>query len=169
MAGTTNSKNSKLLTDCPGPNEALSFFLPSVDVFNRIILELKNSTAQGYDGIPSRVVKQSSDLFALLIQHLFGNCLKEGVFPDSLKTAFVTPLHKGGDMILDNLRPISVSSFFSKILEKAINSKIADYLERTKLLNERQFGFRRQRSTEDAMLEVRQFLGKSTDKKIYVL
>ena len=50
---------------------------------------------------------------------LVNQCFEFGTFPDILKTAKVTPLHKK-DSKLDfcNYRPISLLSVFSKIYEK---------------------------------------------------
>ena len=51
---------------------------------------------------------------------------------------------------LDNYRQFTVFPICSKILERCIHSQLMDYLETHKLLSKHQFGFRRNRSTEDA-------------------
>ena len=46
------------------------------------------------------------------------------MFPDDLEIARVTPIFKVGDeKELENYRPISVLSCFSKILERTMNNK----------------------------------------------
>jgi hypothetical protein len=52
-----------------------------------------------------------------------------GVFPDSLKKAQVTPLHKKNDPLSKtNYRPVSVLPVFSKILEKVFETQLSDFL-----------------------------------------
>jgi hypothetical protein len=47
-----------------------------------------------------------------------------GVFPDSLKKAQVTPLHKKNDPLSKtNYRPVSVLPVFSKIFEKVFETQ----------------------------------------------
>ena len=53
------------------------------------------------------------------LKYLFGKSIENGVVPDALKIARVSPLFKGGDPTdISNYRPISVLSCFSKILER---------------------------------------------------
>ena len=66
-----------------------------------------------------------------------------------LKRATITPIFKKDD-ILDpkNYRPISITTTFSKILEKCIHRQITAYIEEKNL----HFGFRKKVSVEDAVL-----------------
>ena len=54
--------------------------------------------------------------------------INTGVFPDSLKVAQVTPIHKKNDPLnKSNYRPVSVLPIFSKVYEKVIEIQLADY------------------------------------------
>lgn len=53
---------------------------------------------------------------------------------------------------LTNYRPISILPIFSRGFEKVINSRIIAFAEKNNLITEHQFGFRKFRSTEDALL-----------------
>ena len=56
--------------------------------------------------------------------HMFNLSLATRIFPDDLEIARVTPIFKVGDeKELENYRPISVLSCFSKILERTMNNK----------------------------------------------
>ena len=57
-------------------------------------------------------------------------CINESVFSTMLKRATKTPIRKKDD-ILDpkNYRPISVTTTFSKILEKCIHRQVTVYIE----------------------------------------
>ena len=70
-----------------------------------------------------------------------------------LKRAVITPIFKKDD-ILDplNYRPISITTPFSKILEKCLHKQITTYAESRVLLTPLQFGFRSKVSAQDASL-----------------
>eukprot|EP00118_Oscarella_pearsei_P021662 m.244535 g.244535 ORF g.244535 m.244535 type:complete len:293 (+) comp40247_c1_seq31:705-1583(+) len=64
----------------------------------------------------------------------------------------VTPVFKKGDINNPtNYRPISLLSTVSKVLESLVFSQLYNYLENSKLLPDCQYGFRRNRSTQDAV------------------
>ena len=56
-----------------------------------------------------------------------------GAFPEKLKFAKVTPIHKGKSKLeLGNYRPISILPIFSKILEKLMNIRMVKFLNKKK-------------------------------------
>ena len=74
--------------------------------------------------------------------HIFRLSLEEGIFPDDLKTAKVTPIFKAGDENnIGNYRPISVLSWFSKIIEKIMYKRLLNHLSEHNLLYQKQSGF----------------------------
>ena len=74
-------------------------------------------------------------------------------FPDNLKIANITPVHKKSSKALkDNYRPVSVLPNISKVFESLIHSKIADYFN--DILSEHQFGFRKGYSTQDCLIYI---------------
>ena len=78
--------------------------------------------------------------------------LQERNFPNQLKVAKVIPLYKDGDRSdPSNYRPISLLPVIGKIFEKIIYLRIVNFLDHFKLLNKNQFGFRKKRSTIDAI------------------
>ena len=87
---------------------------------------------------------------SLVINQSFCN----GIFPDKLKIAKITPLFKKGDeSIVDNYRPISVLPALSKIFEKIAFIQLYDYFNMNKLLYRGQYGFRKGHSTELASID----------------
>ena len=118
------------------------------------IKSLKNSSA-GYDEVPARILKQNINIFIKPLTHLINSSIKEGIFPDELKIAKVVPIFKAADKhCIENYRPISVLSVFSKILEKVVYNHLIEFITKSKVLNKHQFGFRNQHSTNHAVISL---------------
>ena len=86
---------------------------------------------------------------------MINQMLNTGIFPDKLKQSKVTPIFKANDKeLLSNYRPISVLSFMSKLYEYAISDQLTRYLIDNNLFSSNQYGFRAQRSTELAAINI---------------
>lgn len=131
---------------------SLVLLSPDLDEVERIIVSLRTDSAGGWDGIPTRIIKASRQFLVPVITHICDLCITNGVFPRSLKKAIVYPIHKGGDRdSVNNYRPISVLPALSKILEKALNSRLVNFMDTHGVLSNNQYGFRRKKSCEDAV------------------
>ena len=74
----------------------------------RILNDARASGAD-HDGLPMLVLKQAASVVSPLLAHLCNTSLLTGCFPDPLKIARITPIHKSGPRnLLKNYRPISV-------------------------------------------------------------
>ena len=115
--------------------------------------DLKVKKATGLDGIPARFLKDSATVIAPTVTFLVNLSLSTGSVPDEWKKARVVPLYKsGGRENMDNYRPISILPVLSKILEKAVNFQLQQYLKKFDLLSPAQSGFRQHHSTESAVI-----------------
>lgn len=151
--------------DAPQLNSLVLQEVDSVEI-EAIIMRLKNNSAPGWDNIPNDILKSSARTLIPPITHLCNLCLTSGTFPNSLKRAIVIPIHKGGDGdSVNNYRPISLLNSLSKILEKVLNKRLVDYLEKFNLISKNQYGFRRGRSTEDAVLALTDYITNQLDNK----
>ena len=91
---------------------------------------------------------------------------KEGVFPDDMKIAKVSPISQGGnDLQAENYRPIPVLPVFSIIFEKTMYNRVYNYFVENKLLFPKQLGFQINTSNEHAVLEFVRNIIKSFEKK----
>lgn len=97
------------------------------------------------------------------IIHPFNECLRTGIFPREWKEARLVLLHKDSNKDPTdpaNFRPISVINSAGKLMERLILTRLDEHLD--SVINGRnpnQFGFRRGRSTIDAMERVREMAG----------
>lgn len=120
-----------------------------------IINVMKPKSSSGYDEINSKIIKHCADELIWPLTLICNNCLNSGVFPDRLKYAVVIPVHKKGDKTrMDNYRPISLLSTFSKILEKVIYKNLLNHLIDNKILTPSQFGFQKKMSTDNATFKL---------------
>ena len=124
----------------------------SEDEISRTINSLKNASA-GWDNIPTFVVKKVSKHIIRPLTDLINKSIEQGIFPDELKVAKVFPIYKSGDKkCISNYRPISVLSFFSKVFEKVMYNHLIDFIDENNILSKHQFGFRKNHSTNHAVI-----------------
>ena len=80
--------------------------------------------------------------------------LTSSVFPKQLKISKIVPLFKNKGKIwhFENWRPVALLPALFKIYEKEIFNQIVEYFTLNSLFCENQFGFRKSRSTDDAIM-----------------
>ena len=83
-----------------------------------IVDMLKSNSSKGNDDITPSIIKDIISEIALPLTYIFHKSLQNGQFPDKLKIARIVPIYKNVDnKLISNYHPISVFSYFSKILE----------------------------------------------------
>ena len=84
-----------------------------------IIKDLKNNKAADRD-TPLKLLKECDFTYEKLT-NCINNSLSERFFPDFLKRANITPVHKKNDPLdKENYRPVSILPLLSKVYERAI-------------------------------------------------
>ena len=87
------------------------------------------------------------------LQFIFNEGIQKSVFPNVLKHAYVTPIHKKGSTTqVCNYRPIFVTPFFAKLFEKLLLFQMLNHINKNNLLNKEQFGFQKKKPSTDAVL-----------------
>ena len=87
----------------------------------------------------------------IALSHIFNLSLKQGKFIDCYKVAKIVLGYKSGKRNdINNYRPISLLSEFSKLLEKIVHKRLSAFLTKHNILFELQFGFRKNRSPSQA-------------------
>ena len=125
-------------------------------------VELANKTSAGYDNVSVNLIKKIIYYIAEPLSALISKSFECGIVPDQLKIARVCPIFKSDDQTdFTNYRPISVLLAFSKIFEKLVHTRLMTYLEKHSVLTENQFGFRSNRDTCSAVVDM---IDKVTEK-----
>ena len=133
---------------------------------SQIIEDLKIKATADINVATIKKANNTVTKFSEVIADIINRSFLEGVFPSKLKNAKVVPVHKGGSRVdIENYRPISLLSAFSKIFEKVMYARMYDFLSHNSILNENQFGFRRGRSCEQALLTAQNEILKSLSNK----
>ena len=84
------------------------------------LLDVSKSSA--IDNVSSYVLKLTFQAIPHCLLHICNMSLMSGVFPNSWKCAYVTPLDKGGvRKDVSNLRPVSLLPLPGKLLEKIVH------------------------------------------------
>jgi hypothetical protein len=118
-----------------------------------IIKSLLPKNSAGSDLLSNRMIKKEPYIFAKILKPLINESIDQGIFPENLKTANVIPVFKKGDKTnLNNYRPISLLPVISKIFEKVLNAQLTKIID-AGYIDKNQFGFRRNHSTEDAVIK----------------
>ena len=134
-----------------------------------IITQMRNSSA-GHDALRPQLLKENGDSFVKPITHIVNLSLSQGVVPDALKIAQITPVYKAGDCsCINNYRPISVLTALSKILEKIVSKRVTSFLDKHSVISNNQFGFRRRHSCELPLVLATDYIRKALDEGHHVI
>ena len=111
-------------------NSTLSFKPIPREGLRQIIVNLNHKKANGHDMINAKFLKISVDIILEPLLNIMNKCILQGIFPESLRKAIVSPIYKKKDPFnKENYRPISLLTTFSKIFEKAIELQLSPFLE----------------------------------------
>ena len=148
--------HSRIKTDAFLPaTHSSSFFLSPV---NSAQVELALSGLDRHKAtidIPNYLIKIASNLLSTPLTNVFNESIESGIVPGIFKISKVAPVFKTG-AVTDpgNYRPIAVLSPFAEILERLVYNQLSHFLEKENILFKHQFGFRKNYSTEQAILEL---------------
>lgn len=125
----------------------------SEDELIRAYAKTRDAAAPGPDGVPNQAIKIAIKANPSAFLRVFETCFKAGVFPDCWKVQQLVLLPKG-DKPPENpssYRPICLLDTPGKILERIIVGRLEDFTEGPNGLSEHQFGFRKAKSTTEAI------------------
>ena len=109
-----------------------------------------------FDNIPIKIYKSILTSIIKPVTYIINLSLSSGIMPTICKKALVTPVYKGEGSKLEpgNYRPISILPLLGKCIEYFVNKNLTEHIDSNKILNDRQFGFRKDNSTTYLMLEL---------------
>ena len=149
----------------------ISMFLSPTDreEIKSLIMNLPAKNSSGCDEISNNLLKKLCPVLTPL-EKIFNKSLNEGVFPELMKLADISPLFKSKlDNEANNYRPISLLMTISKVLEKIVYQRTYGFMESTGQIYNSQYGFRSQHSCENAVAELTSEITKGQQNGMYTL
>lgn len=149
------------------PSNESSFYLYPVtpEECIRIVSKLKN-VSYGKDCVSTKLFKRICHYVSNPLSQLINESFSVGIFPDDLKLAIITPIHKKGDHSnVINYRPVSVLSLLSKVFEKAFANRMEKFLNKFNIITSHQFGFRKGKGTSDALSSLTDYVYEGMNDK----
>lgn len=148
--------------DAWNPEDAITF----TEIHNLMRRRLVSNTAPGEDGIKALLLKKTPDVIVARIMECFNVCLMEGQFPREWKQAILVLIPKGRlDANDPKVRPICLLNELGKLFERVIASRMEAWIQNNPIhdLVESQFGFRKMKSTCDALFYVQEYIQEATN------
>ena len=109
----------------------IRFDIPTAKIedINKIIKNINLKKATGPDKIPPKIVKLSANIIDSHLMNIIDNDLSNNSFSNEAKVAAVRPIYKkkSHDKI-ENYRPVSILSCFSKFYEKFLLEKFKPFI-----------------------------------------
>ena len=148
----------------------------------QIVANLPSGKASGYDSIPNELLKNCSQHFKQYLLAFLNQIIKDGKVPPeinigkcmlihkvtklSLYSQFNLKIQQGGDSLSPaQYRPITIPSNILRLLTVRMCAGMTEAAESNGLLGPEQFGFRRGRSTVDAVFVLSTLLKKAKSKR----
>lgn len=132
----------------------------------------KVKTAPGPDGITKKIWMYVPDCFLQRLVKLYNECLRKGIFPDKWKISRLVLLPKSDKITPDaRYRPICLLNEVGKFLERILAERMKKFMKdnlHASLANN-QYGFREGFSTLDPLIEARNFIKNTFNRKEYVV
>ncbi len=136
---------------------------------NELVMVLNGirNTATGEDQLSYVMFQNLPEKILEVVLYLFNKIWKEGKMPKSWKSALILPFKKFGKdpNNAGNYRPIALTSHLCKWMEKILVRRLNYFLEYRGLFAPYQSGFRKGRSTMDAVVKVSNEIEKTFKMK----
>jgi hypothetical protein len=136
-----------------------------------VMKNLKDKSSYGYDNIPVKVLRDAHEILSKPYHRLLNKIYDQNVIPEQWKTSRILPLHKKGKKnLVENYRPISNLCAGSKVFERLVLMRILEIEEQsgTSLTGNNQHGFKKERSTITASVDIQSRVAALMDQQEYV-
>ena len=148
-------RNSTVVTPPPSNNtEPFNLRYTMEEMEN--CLKKSKLTSPGDDGVRYEMLKHLPDDSKKFLLDTYNGLWENHTDPNTWQISTIIPSFKPGKDPESprNYRPIALTSCICKLFERMVNDRLVWYLESKNLLSNRQFGFRKNKSTLDPLLMI---------------
>ena len=152
-------------------SQQLLYNMPFSMIEFEAALKSSNNSTPGKDEISFNLIKHLHIIAKEFLLSFYNHLWKKGLFPKAWRHAIVIAIPKPGKdpSLVNNYRPISLTSCLCKLMEKMVNNRLVWYLEKNNILSETQSGSRKNRSTLNSLASLEDQIKRGfTQKKITV-
>lgn len=129
-----------------------------------LVLHLEMNKSPGKDTITAKCIFECKDVIIPFLLKIFNAIIDYSIYPDALKVHKIIPIPKEKiSNTVDKFRPIAVLSTIDKIFEKILYKQLSTFIENESLMFPNQYGFRKGCGTDEAALNVVNFICNSLD------
>lgn len=138
----------------------------NITELNECLKSVKKKSSPGEDKISNKNLAYLSEFGKAILLIMINISWKHSLLIDEWKTAKIKMIEKKDTDPFDpsNYRPISLLSCVSKIVEKMVKIRLIRFLEKHRIINEKQSGFREKRQTTDNLLFFAQKVFEALDE-----
>ena len=162
---------AKALSRWKNKNSRPTFTLRNITVTETLgfLNKLGNSYTFGHDTIDSLALKVVASDIVLPLQKVINLSLTHKTFANKWKIANVIPLYKGKGLVKTSpasYRPISLLPVTAKIVEKAVQFQLLEFMEKSSQFNYNNHAYRNNLSTTTTMLHLSDLIFSATDSNL---
>jgi len=146
-----------------------SFHIPKAQIsdIQEILKNINIKKSAGPGMIPPSLVKMCSKVIDKPLTDLINHIIETNIFPDSAKTAHVSPIYKKkGRTDGLNYRPVSVIGSLPKITERYMQNKLCEHVD--KCLSSLISAYRKNYSSNHVLIRLIEKWKKQMDNKYFV-
>ena len=149
------------------------FSLPEVtpNLVREAFKDLKDKKSSDFTGLSPFILKRVSNIISIPLAHIFNRSFINGTVPKQFKISKVSPIFKegGSELNVNDYRPISLISCFSKVQEKIVSFCLKDFLVLNNIIDPLQFGFQAGNSTSHPMIHLLDSVGNAMNRNEYTI
>ena len=149
------------------PPNSFSFVQVDQSKVEKYLKDIGTKKATGIDNVSSKILNLTSTVMIGPITSLINSMIKNSTFPDTLKSARISPIFKKENPLeRQNYRPVSILPAVSKVFERTISRQLDDYF--SNIFHPFLSAYRSGYSCETVLLALTEEWRRALDRNHYV-
>ena len=148
---------------------SFDFNIITEEMVRKLVSDIKISKSSAVHNLSSRILKDAFHVLSFELAYLYNTCIDVGIFPQDWSIGKISPIPKTSNTSNNpkDWRPITQIPLPGKLLERILHDQIYKYFDDNNLFFNHQYGFRKERSTAQAIFEVLKNLYGKWNEKMY--